>query len=37
MRKRQQVSEKENTNEGGRENRRVRKRIQLREEERTGE
>ena len=37
MRKRQQVSEEENINEGGRVNRCVRKRIQVREEERKGE
>ena len=37
MRKRQQVGEEENTNEGVRENRLVRKRIQVREVERTGE
>ena len=36
MRKRQQVSEEENTGEGGRENRWVRKREQVSEEERTG-
>ena len=34
MWKRQQVSEEGNTNGGGRENRCVRKRIQVREEER---
>ena len=36
MRKREQVSEEERTDEWGRENRRVRKREQVREEENTG-
>ena len=37
MRKREQVSEEEDTGKGGRENRWVKKIIQVREEERTGE
>ena len=37
MRKREQVSEEENTSEEGRENRLVKKIIQMREEEKTGE
>ena len=37
MRKREQMSEKERTGKGGRENRWVKKIIQVREEERTGE
>ena len=37
MGKREQVSEEEDTGKGGRENRWVKKVIQVREEERTGE
>ena len=37
MRKREYVSEEEDTGKGGRENRWVEKIIQVREEERTGE
>ena len=37
MRKREHVSEEEDTGKGGRENRWVKKRIQVSEEERTGE
>ena len=37
MRKREHVSEEEITGKGGRENRWVKKRIQVREKERTGE
>ena len=37
MRKREQVSEEEDTVKGGRENRWVKKIIQVREEESTGE
>ena len=37
MRKREHVSEEEDTGKGGRENMWVKKRIQVREEERTGE